>query len=298
MTLLSREADTVAAEHARPGRLQAGWSRFVASRSGPTGLALLLGLALVGVLAPLLAPADPLAFVGAGFQPLGAQFLLGTDHLGRDVLSGVLYGARVSLLIGLVAAGIAALLGVIVGSLAGYVGGLTDLLLSRLIDIFLIIPSFFLIIIVVATFGGRLFATALIIGLTTWPAPARLMRAQVLSLRARPFVLAALAMGETRLGILMRSIIPNSLGPVFANATLQAAEVILLEASLSFLGLGDPTVASWGQMIFVGQRYLQRAWWVALFPGLAIMLTVLALFALSSGLRAVFVGGVRDRLTG
>jgi len=298
MTLLSREADTTAAEHARPGWLQAGWSSFAASRSGPTGLALLLGLALVGVLAPLLAPADPLAFVGAGFQPPGARFLLGTDHLGRDVLSGVLYGARVSLLVGLVAAGIAALLGVIVGSLAGYVGGLTDVLLSRLIDIFLIIPSFFLIIIVVATFGGRLFVTALIIGLTTWPAPARLTRAQVLSLRARPFVLAALAMGETRLGVLMRSIIPNSLGPVIANASLQAAEVILLEASLSFLGLGDPNVASWGQMIFIGQRYLQRAWWVALFPGLAIMLTVLALFALSSGLRAVFVGGIGDRLTG
>src|SRR5262249_2816650 len=130
MTLLSREADTVAVEQARPGRLQAGWLRFAAGRSGPAGLSRLPWPGLGGMLAPLLAPADPLAFVGAGFQPPGTQFLLGTDHLGRDVLSGVLHGARVSLLIGLVAAGIAALLGVIVGSLAGYVGGLTDVLLS------------------------------------------------------------------------------------------------------------------------------------------------------------------------
>jgi peptide/nickel transport system permease protein len=262
----------------------------VASRSGPIGLALLLGLALTGVLASLLAPAEPLAFVGAGFQPPSAHFPLGTDQLGRDVLSGVLYGARVSLLVGVVAAGIAALVGTLVGSIAGYVGGTTDLLLSRLIDIFLTIPSFFLIVIVVATLDGRLFATTLILGLTSWPAPARLMRAQVLSLRSRPFVLAATAIGETRLGVLWRSIIPNSLAPVIANASLQAAEVILLEASLAFLGLGDPNMVSWGQMICAGQGHIQQAWWIALFPGLAVVLTVLALFGLSNGLRAALAG--------
>ena len=272
----------------RPGRFLEAWSLFVASRYGPVGLALLIVVALAAVFAPALAPSDPFTLGAEKFLHPGADgHPLGTDHLGRDVLSQILYGARLSLTVGLVAAGISGLVGVVVGSIAGYFGDWVDLLLSRITDMFLIIPSFFLIIIVVTTLGSGIFYVMVVIGLTSWPANARLMRSEVLTLRERTFIQALTALGESRWRILVRHIVPNGIQPVIANSTLYIASAILIEAGLSFIGLGDPNKSSWGRMIFDGRTSILTAWWPSVFPGLAIIVTVMAFYLIGDGLAYV-----------
>jgi peptide/nickel transport system permease protein len=261
---------------------------FVASRYGVVGLGILVIVAIAAVFAPVLAPSDPFA-LGAGkfLRPGAAGHPLGTDHLGRDVFSQIVYGARLSLAIGLVAAGISAVVGVVIGSVSGYFGGWVDLLLSRFTDMFLIIPAFFLIIVIVATLGNGILYVMVVIGLTSWPTNARLMRAQVLTLRERTFVQALTALGESRFRILLRHIIPNGIQPIIANSTLQIAGAILIEAGLSFLGLGDPNKASWGKMINDERASILTAWWPSVCPGVAIVVTVLAFYLIGDGIAYV-----------
>src|SRR5690606_3893331 len=247
------------------------------------GLALLAAVALVALLAPVLTPLRPEAFTDALLAPPGPGHPFGTDHLGRDIFAGVVYGTRVSLLLGVAAAAISALVGTVVGAVAGYAGGWVDEVLSRLIDVFLMVPVFFLILVVIMLFGSDLTHVMAVIGLTIWPANARLMRAQALSLRERTFVRAAVALGDTHGRILFRHVIPHGIYPIIANTTLQVAAGILTEAGLSFLGLGDPNAASWGRLIFEGRNSMPYGWWTTLFPGLAIVVTVMAFYLIGDG---------------
>lgn len=272
-----------AGKSSRSGAALAFLRLFRESRYGPAGVVLLGLIILVALLAPAISPYKPAYLSSDMLVAPGAGHLLGTDHLGRDILSGVLWGTRVSLEVGFVSALISALVGTVIGAVSGYFGGRTDELVSRIVDIFLMIPTFFLILIIVVIFGNSLIYVMVVIGLTSWPSNARLMRAQALSLRERTFTLASKALGESHLAILSRHIIPNGIFPIIANTTLQMAGAILTEASLSFLGLGDPNVVSWGQMIYIARSYITRGWWGALFPGLAIVLTVMAFYFIGDG---------------
>lgn len=272
----------------RDGKVKHFWKAFVASRVGPIGLAILIVIALCAIFAPVIAPDGPFKLGGPRLAPIGTEgYPLGTDHLGRSILAQLVYGARVSLSIGLVAAAISMVVGVIIGSLAGFYGGWTDILLSRLTDMFLIIPAFFLIIIIVATFGSGILYVMIVIGLTSWPTSARLMRAQALSIRERTFVQGLTALGESKPRILFRHVVPNGIQPLIANASLDVAGAILIEAGLSFIGLGDPNQATWGRMIFDGRTSITTAWWVSVLPGIAIVITVLGFYLVGDGISYV-----------
>lgn len=269
----------------RATRFRASWALFVESRMGPIGLVILAVIALIAIFAPVIAPAGPFALGAPRLLAPGQEgHLLGTDHLGRDMVAQVVYGARVSLSIGVVAAMISLFVGMIIGSIAGYSGGIVDLLLSRLMDMFLIIPAFFLIIIIVATLGSSIMYVMVVIGLTAWPASARLMRSQAMSLRDRTFIQALRALGESSPRILFRHVIPNGIQPLIANASLDIASAILIEAGLSFIGLGDPNKATWGRMIYDGRATISTAWWVSVIPGVAIILTVLGFYLVGDGI--------------
>ncbi len=261
------------------------WSLFVESRMGPVGLGILLLVALMAICAPLIAPDGPFKLGAPRLLAPGEEgHLLGTDHLGRDMLAQIVYGARVSLIIGIVAASISLLVGLIIGSTAGYFGGATDLILSRITDMFLIIPAFFLIIIIVATLGSSIVYVMVVIGLTAWPASARLMRSQAISLRDRTFIQALRALGESSPRILFRHVIPNGIQPLIANASLDIASAILIEAGLSFIGLGDPNQATWGRMIYDGRATITTSWWVSVIPGICIVITVLGFYLVGDGI--------------
>ena len=236
-------------------------------------------MALVGLLAPLLFPGDPLAITGAPFLWPGADsaHLLGTDSLGRDILAGLAYGARISLRIGLSAAALGLIVGVSIGALAGYRGGWTDALLSRLIEIFQTLPAFVLLVVLVAIMPPTPNTLSAAIAAVTWPTVARLARTEFRSLREKDFVLAARSMGYGHARIILHEILPNALPPIVVTASVMVASAILMEAALSFMGLGDPNVVSWGSMIGAGREYLRSGWYMSALPGLAIMLTVLAL---------------------
>lgn len=276
---MSATADLVAAHPeaapvARRGRLLV---RALRTPSGAVGAALTLLLVLVGLLAPVLAPTDPFAVDGPALSPPSRAYPMGTDALGRDLLSGVIFGARTSLL---VAAGVAVLviaIGTAVGLLSGYLGGWVDDVLMRSTELFQVLPRFFLALVVIAFFGPGLDRLVLLLGLTSWPLLARVLRAEVLSLRHREFVEAARVQGASRARILLREILPNALPPAIALLGLVVAQVILIEASLGFLGLGDPNVTSWGTLASEAQRFLRVGWWLSLFPGVAILLAVLGL---------------------
>lgn len=216
---------------------------------------------------------------------------MGTDDLGRDVLSNVIHGTRVSLLVGLLAAWTSGLLGTLVGGVAGYFGRLLDDGLMRLTELFQVVPRFFLALIVTALFGPNVVVITLLIGLTFWPITARLLRAQVLSVRERDYVLAARALGASDRRILLRHVLPNSISVVVVATTLQVGSAILVEAGLSFLGLGDRSVVSWGNILNGAQPLIRIAWWTAVFPGLAITLTVVAANVLGDGLNVLIAMG-------
>jgi peptide/nickel transport system permease protein len=278
-------------------RYRAAWRSFSRSRYGMLGLSVLIVMTMLAILAPLLTSYGPFELGDKPFaHPLSPGHPLGTDHLGRDVWSQILYGARISLFVGLIAALIAGVIGVVIGSISGFFGGWIDAVLSRFTDVFLIMPAFFLIIIVVATLGNSLFYVMIVIGLTTWPGNARLMRAQVLTLRERQYIQSLTALGESRWRILVKHIIPNGIQPIIANSTLLIAAAILTEAGLAFLGLGDPNKASWGRMINDGRAAILTAWWPSVFAGLAMLITVLAFYLIGDGIAAAIAsGGERDR---
>jgi peptide/nickel transport system permease protein len=222
-------------------------------------------------------------------RPLQAPTLahpFGTDDLGRDVFSRVIWGTRVSLAVGVASAAIAAAIGILVGGLAGYLGGLVDRALMRLTDASLVLPIFVLILIVVAIFGATVGIIVLIIGLTSWPQTARVTRAEFLTLRERDFVVAARSGGSSDARILWAHLLPNALPPIVVTATLRVGTAILTEASLGFLGASDPNTISWGHLLLNGLATMRDAWWIVLFPGLAISSTILALNAVGDALAA------------
>jgi peptide/nickel transport system permease protein len=265
-------------------RASRSWDRFLRQPTAVTGLTLLLAIASVAFLAPWLAPGNPLSGGGPPLQAPSPEHPLGSDDLGRDILSQLLHGARVSLFVGLAVAVIATLVGVLVGGVAGFFGRWVDDGLMRLTEFVLVLPRFFLAIIVTTFFGGGLLNIVLLLGMTFWPSTARLLRAQILSLREREFVVAARAAGATEPAILTRQVLPNAMPPVLVNASLQVGGAILIEAGLSFLGLGDRSQVSWGYMLNSAQPFILIAWWMSVFPGLALLLTVVAVNLVADGL--------------
>lgn len=239
------------------------------------GAGVLGALVVLAVVAPWVAPADPFAMAGPALAPPAAAHPFGTDDLGRDVFAGVLRGARTSLFVGLTAAACAIAIGLAVGGAAGMRGGVVDAVLMRATEFVQVLPRFFLVVVVVSLFGGRLWLIVLVIGVTAWPATARVFRALVMSIIARDFVLAARAAGSRDRDILIRHVLPLAAPVLAAQVSYQAGGAILAEAGLSFLGLGDPTVLSWGTQLGAAHHMVREAWWMTLFPGVAITLTVL-----------------------
>lgn len=252
----------------------------------------LLGIAILGVIAggalaaPLLFPQDPLSIVASPLiRPFSnADFPLGTDSLGRDMLAGLVHGARVSLTVGLIAAAAALFIGMVIGTLAGFAGGMIDEALMRVADAFQIVPSFLLALAFVSTIGPSTPIVVVAIALSAWADPARLTRAQVLSIRERDYVASARAIGMHPLEIAFRQILPNALPPVLALAAIIVAAAILTEAALSFLGLGDPNVVTWGSMIAEGRNLLRSAAYLSVIPGLGLLATVLGVYLLAEGI--------------
>ncbi|HEX7120222.1 MAG TPA: ABC transporter permease [Longimicrobiales bacterium] len=258
-------------------------------RLAMTGLAIIGLLYLIALLAPLIAPYDPIAqqdIVRTGFLPPSAAHPLGTDRFGRDVLSRIIFGARMSLSIAFVAVAIAITIGTLLGAIAGYIGGRVDAAIMRFTDMVLAFPRLVLLIMIIALFSPSLVLIITVLGLTQWPGTARIVRGEVLSLREREFVTAARALGFSRSRIILRHLVPNVIAPVIVAATLGIGNTIVLEAGLSFLGLGvAPPTPTWGNMVADGRETLISAWWVATFPGLTIVVTVLAFNLLGDGLR-------------
>lgn len=253
--------------------------------AGTLGLVILL---LLTVFAPLAATENPYKYGKDILKGLGVNgHFLGTNHMGQDIYSMLIYGIRTSLKVAVISALISGALGILIGGIGGFLGGRADTLVSELINVFMMLPSFFLILLIVSLFGNSITNVMIVIGITTWPGNAKLMRAQALSLRERTFVKSASAMGETKPQILFKYIIPNGIFPVIANTTMGMSNAILTEAGLSFLGLGDPSIISWGQMIYTGKQYITSAWWICAFAGLAIIVTVLVFYLLGDGLNHV-----------
>ncbi len=263
------------------------WARLQRNRLAMTGLVMVLALFAVSLLAPWLAPYDPgYIDLRAVLMPPSPGHPLGTDLLGRDVLSRIIFGSRVSLKVGFVAVGLATLIGLMVGCLAGFYGGWVDLILMRLVDLMLCFPSFFLILAVIAVLEPSIWNIMVVIGLTGWMGVARLVRAEFLTLREREFVVAARALGASDLRLMVRHMLPNALAPVMVSATLGVAGAILTESALSFLGLGvQPPTPSWGNILTAGKDNIEIAWWLSFFPGLAILITVMSYNFLGEGIR-------------
>jgi peptide/nickel transport system permease protein len=271
------------------------WQRLRRNHMAVAGGVIVLVMFLLALLAPVLGR-DPGAIdIAHRLQPPSFAYPLGTDDLGRDVLVRILYGARISLLVGFVAVGIATAIGILLGALAGYYGRWVDASIMRFIDIMLCFPAFFLILAVIAFLEPSIWNIMIIIGLTGWMGVARLVRAEFLSLRERDFVQAARAIGARDARIIFRHILPNAISPVLVSATLGVAGAILTESALSFLGIGvQPPTASWGNMLIAGKQTLGTAWWLSLFPGAAILVTVLGYNLLGEGLRDAMDPRLRD----
>ncbi|MFG6591874.1 ABC transporter permease [Sulfitobacter sp. 1A12157] len=262
------------------------WKRFSYNRGAVIGLVILTFVIAAAILAPILFPQSPWKMVQRPFLPPFTQdgLMLGTDALGRDVMAGLAHGAYVSLLVGLVSTIVALAIGVPVGAAAGYFAGRIDDALMRFTEFFQTIPSFALAIVLLAIFQPSLTFVIIAISIVSWPPVARLVRGEVLSLRTREFVEAASLSGLGNLQIITRHILPNALPPIIVLASLMVAQAILLESSLSFLGLGDPNIMSWGYMIGAARTVIRTAWWLSFLPGMAILLTVLALNLIGEGL--------------
>ena len=269
--------------------MNASRARYLLRRYGLLwlGLAIVCLMSLAAILAPWLSGHDPLQLnLDAILVPPGPEHLFGTDTLGRDVFARMLYGARVSLWVGFVSVGISVCIGLVLGLVAGYFRGLADECIMRFVDVMFCFPSFFLILAVIAFLEPSLANIMIVIGLTSWMGVARLVRAETLTLRERDFVHAARLAGASTPRILLRHILPNALAPVLVSATLGIAGAILVESSLSFLGIGvQHPLPSWGNILIEGKQTLGIAWWLSLFPGLAILLTVLGYNLLGEGLR-------------
>lgn len=269
-----------------PARSLVLWRRFRRNRAAVLGLVLFVIVVLMAALADVVTPGDPLRNAGT---PLTAPLIvaanpMGTDQLGRDIMAGIFHGARISLIIGVVATLISIMIGVVIGAVAGYFGGKIDGALMRVTEAFQTIPSFILLLTLVAIFGSSIQNIVIAIGIVSWTAPARMVRAEFMSLRQREFVDAARNLGVSDISIIFREILPNALPPVIVFASVVMATSILMESALAFLGLGDPNYASWGNMIGQGRSVLRTAWFCSVIPGIAILLTVLSFSLMGEGL--------------
>lgn len=262
------------------------WRRYCRNKGAVFGLIVLMLVALVTVLGPFIAQNNPWDMVGMPFARPGAEqgLPLGSDTMGRDIFAGIVAGARVSLLIGVVSTVVSLLIGVSIGAISGYFGGWVDATLMRFTELFQAIPSFALAIVLVAIFEPSVGSIVAAIAVVSWPPVARLVRSEFLTLRQRDFVAAAQLAGQSTPRIILTQILPNAASPIVVMASLMVATAILLESSLSFLGLGDPNQMSWGYMVGSARTVLRQAWWMAVFPGVAILLTVLALNLVGEGL--------------
>jgi len=283
----------------KPARSQARivWENFIRNKLALVGGIVVVLLYLGAIFAPQLAPHDYAALnPGQALKGPSREYPLGTDRQTRDVLSRILVGSRTSLSVGFVAVVILMTIGVLAGAVSGYFGGWVDNVIMRVVDIILAIPLLLLLLLAVALFEPGLWTTMLVIGLTTWPATARLVRGEFLAAKNRDYVLAARALGAGPLRIMFRHLLPNTLAVIIVQATLWLSFAILLESSLSFLGLGvQPPEPSWGGMLADGQRNAREAPWLTIFPGMAIFITVLAFNLLGDGLRDAFDPRLRRR---
>ena len=258
---------------------------FFRNRGAAVGLVILALIAVMAATAPIVFPFSPWDMQGAPFAPPGDEgFWLGSDSLGRDVAADIAYGSYVSLLVGAVSTVVALALGVVLGALAGYAGGWVDDVIMRFTEFFQTVPSFILAVVLVAIFTPSLVSIVASIAIVSWPPVTRVVRAEFMTLRTREFVQAAEVLGRSRAAIVFREILPNALSPIIVLASLMVASAVLLESALSFLGLGDPNLMSWGFMIGSGRSVIRLAWWMSVFPGLALFLTVLALNLVGEGL--------------
>lgn len=273
-----------------PVQRHAALHAFVRNPAAVTGVLILLLVASLAVLAGVIFPNDPLDMATRPLLPplQSAEFPLGSDSLGRNVAAGIAHGARVSLAVGLSAATVSVLIGILVGSVAGYFGGRVDDLLVRLTELFQTVPTFLLVIVIVAIGQPSVKVIVLAIGLASWPVIARLVRAEFRSLRESEFVLAARSQGFSDLRIIFQEILPNALPPVIVTASVLVATAILIESALAFVGMGDPNVVSWGSMIGEGREQLRTAWTLTAIPGAAIIFTVLSLNLVGDGLNDAF----------
>ncbi|WHZ38163.1 ABC transporter permease (plasmid) [Sagittula sp. MA-2] len=262
------------------------WRRFRRNRAALLGLILFAVVVAMALLAGVIEPDDPLARAGAPLTPpfVDAAVPLGTDQLGRDILAMLFYGARISLLVGVVATLISIAIGILIGALSGYFGGWVDDVLMRITEAFQTVPSFVLLLTLVAILGSKIEWIALAIGIVSWTAPARMVRAEFMALRDREFVDAARNLGVSHTAMIFKEIMPNAIPPIVVYASVVMALSILLESALAFLALGDPNYASWGNMIGQGRAVLRSAWYCAAIPGIAIILTVLSFSLLGEGL--------------
>ncbi|MEE8179861.1 MAG: oligopeptide ABC transporter permease [bacterium] len=265
------------------------WKRFRRNKLAMLGALIIFSLALVAIIAPLIVPfSQNHQDILHRLEPPSTKHPLGTDDLGRDLLSRVIYGTRISLLVGFVAIGIAIIIGSILGLLSGYFGGWLDTVIMRFVDIMLCFPTFFLILMVIAFLEPNIWTVMVVIGLTGWPGLTRLVRGECLSIRERGFVQAAKVLGLSNTRVMFVHLLPNVMAPILVTATLGIGGAILTESALSFLGLGvQPPTPSWGNILTAGKDYITVAWWLSLYPGLAILITVLAYNLLGEGLRDV-----------
>jgi len=277
-----------------------GWRRFKQNKRAIIGLVILAVLYSVALLAPVISPHDPISqknVLNVRFLPpsFDTSYLLGTDGFGRDLLSRIIYGSRISLFIGFISVILSVTIGSLVGVTAGYFGSWVDGALMRLVDLMLGFPRFFLLLIVIAFVGPSIFWIIAVLGLTGWMGIARLVRGQVLSLKEQEFILATRALGVRTFRILFKHLIPNTMAPIIVYSTLLIGNVILLEAGLSFLGLGvQPPTPSWGNIINLGRFNLIDAWWISTFPGFAIVITVVTFNIVGDALRDAFDPRLRD----
>ncbi len=261
--------------------------QFRKNRAAEISLYLIVGFIVTAVLAEAFSPYDPFTLGDDTLLGPSAGHWMGTDDLGRDTLSRVIYGARVPLIVGFLATATSLLLGILIGSFSGYFGGRTDVILMRATEYVLVVPRFFLALLVVAMLGTGVMKIVLVIGLLGWPEVARVVRAQFLTLREREFVLAARAIGASHIKVIFGEILPNAIPPAVVVASILVARAILLEAGLSFLGLGDPNLISWGSLLSEAQERIGASVWLALFPGMALSMLVLCVNLFGDGITDV-----------
>ncbi|WP_442595973.1 ABC transporter permease [Parapusillimonas sp. JC17] len=279
-----------------PGQLREALRVFCRNPSAVFGFLLLLAIVCITIFGPMVMGVDPFDMVGPPMEAPGSEFgLLGTDYLGRDLLVGLVYGGRATLLVGVVAAVLSVVIGIVVGALAGYYGGWVDEALMRVTEFFQVLPTLLFAMVLVTLFSPTLWTISIAIGIVSWTGTARLARGEFLRLKQLDYILAERVVGAGNARLIWKVILPNAMAPLIVSATLAIGTAILFEAGLSFLGLGDPNMMSWGLMIGNNRSYILVAWWAVTLPGVAIFLTVLAVSLIGDGLNDALNPRLRER---